>query len=318
MSFADNAKAIAGCASVALTGGAASCTTGSLPAGSHSIVATYSGDTSSNPSSSSALGQSVQATAVSAAAVSSLVIHYYQAILRRNPDPSGQAYWEGEAARVQSLGASVNEAFYTMGMAFFSSSEYASYGRDDTGFVTDLYNAFFNRAPDAGGLAGWTSQLASGMPREALLLNFLFSPEFASYMQSTLGASTARAEVNMVMDFYRGVLGRLPDSGGFTNWVQQLRTAQCQNIGAINAQVTNISIQFLNSPEYAGRARNNTYFMTDLYDAFMRRGPDLGGLQWWVGQLNAGTSRETARQSFASSPEFAARVNAVAAQGCSP
>jgi hypothetical protein len=122
----------------------------------------------------------------------------------------------------------------------------------------------------------------------------------------------------MVMDFYRGVLGRLPDSGGFTNWVQQLRTAQCQNIGAINAQVTNISIQFLNSPEYAGRARNNTYFMTDLYDAFMRRGPDLGGLQWWVGQLNAGTSRETARQSFASSPEFAARVNAVAAQGCSP
>jgi hypothetical protein len=318
VSFTDNGAGIGGCNSLALAGGTVSCNTASLSAGSHSILASYSGDAAFNAASSGALAQSVQTNTVSSAAVSALVTHYYQAILRRNPDPSGQAYWEGEAARIVSLGASVNEAFYAMGIAFFSSPEYAAFNRDNTGFVSDLYNTFFNRAPDASGLSYWTGQLAAGLPRDALLLTFLFSNEFASYMQSTIGTSTARAEVNLVMDFYRGVLGRLPDSSGFTYWSQALRAAQCQGTGAVYAQVTNISFQFLNSAEYAGRARNNAAYVTDLYNAFMRRGPDLAGLQSWVGALNAGASRESARQNFQASAEFAARVNAVITQGCSP
>jgi hypothetical protein len=300
-----------------VSSGVASCTTAALGAGSHSIAAGYSGD-GAFTASSGALSQAVQASSVSTVAVSGLITHYYQAILRRAPDAGGKAFWEGEAARMQSLGASVNEAFYAMAVAFFASGEYASLSRDNTGFVTDLYNTFFDRAPDAGGLAFWSGQLASGLPRDALLLSFMFSPEFATYMQSTVGTSAARAEVNMVMDFYRGVLGRLPDASGFAYWLQLFRNAQCQSGGAVYAQVNNISTQFLNGPEYAGRARDGTRFVTDLYNAFLRRGPDLAGVQNWVAQLNAGTTRESVRQSFVSTPEFSARISSVISQGCAP
>lgn len=323
MNFRDGGTSIAGCSAVALANGSAACAISTLVAGSHSITAAYSGDTSYNSATSATLTQSIQAVTTpppttNPTGVTSLVIHYYQAILRRNPDPGGQAYWEGEAARLQSLGASVNEAFYAMAMSFFGSSEYASLNRDNAGFVTDMYQTFFNRAPDAGGLAYWTGQMASGLPRDALLASFLFSPEFATFMQTTLGNTTARAEVNMVMDFYRGVLGRLPDSGGFVYWLQQFRTAQCQDSFAVATQVNSISSSFLNGAEYAGRARNNTQYVDDLYNAFLRRGADVTGLQAWVNTLNGGTSRDTLRRSFVNSIEFTTRVNAVVAQGCLP
>src|SRR5204863_7194578 len=43
--------------------------------------------------------------------VVSLVTNYYSTILRRAPDPGGQAFWESEAVRVGGLGASVNETW---------------------------------------------------------------------------------------------------------------------------------------------------------------------------------------------------------------
>ncbi len=250
--------------------------------------------------------------------VTSLVPHFYESILGRAPDPTGEAYWDGEVTRMKSLGAGVNEVWYAMASSFFSSAEYASFNRDDTGFVTDLYNAFFNRPPDASGLAYWTDQLASGMPREVALVSFMFSPEFTSYTQSLFGNTAARAEVNLVMDFYRGLLARLPDTSGFDYWVQQFRTAQCQGSSAVYAQAQAISSAFAHSAEYAARGRTNSQYVGDLYNAFLRRGGDLTGVQYWIGQVSTAQSRDTVLQSFLSSPEFAARVNAVVSQGCMP
>ncbi|MBK8321697.1 MAG: choice-of-anchor D domain-containing protein [Betaproteobacteria bacterium] len=96
----------------------------------------------------------------------SLVTHYYRSILRRAPDAGGKAFWEGEAVRMQGLGANVNETWYAMATFFYFSTEYQSFNRDNAGFVTDLYNTFFNRGPDAGGLTFWTGLLSQGMPRK--------------------------------------------------------------------------------------------------------------------------------------------------------
>ena len=52
-----------------------------------------------------------------------------------------------------------------------------------------------------------------------------------------------------------------------------------------------------------------------LYNAFLRRGGDLGGVQFWIGQL-ATRTREAIRVEFKNSTEFQARVNAIIAQGC--
>ncbi len=247
----------------------------------------------------------------------SLVTYYYQSILHRTPAASEKSFWEGEANRVSGLGASVNEVWYAMAQTFFSSAEYASFGRDDRGYVTDLYNTFFVRAPDDAGLAFWMSQLAAGLPREILLAQFMFSTEFASFTQSIFGTGTARPEVIVVMDFYRGILGRLPDNAGFTYWVQQFRAAECAGAAAVAAQADAISSGFLNSGEYAGRARSNPQIVGDLYNAFLRRGGDLAGASFWIGQLSSGRqSLGQARQAFLFSPEFGARIAAMAAQGC--
>ncbi len=252
----------------------------------------------------------------------SLVTHYYRSILRRAPDAGGKAFWEGEAVRMQAIGANVNETWYSMAGAFYTSAEYLAFARDDTGFVTDLYNTFFNRAPDAGGLSFWTGQLAAGMPREVALASFIFSTEFVNFTQAIFGVTSVRAEIDTVVDFYRGLLARLPDDGGFAFWVGRFRTAQCQGVNAaaaVTAQAEAISSLFALSPEYTARARNNAGYVGDLYNAFLRRGGDLPGVQFWINQIATGArSREQVRQQFVASPEFQARVAAIIAQGCLP
>ena len=252
----------------------------------------------------------------------SLTTHYYRSILRRTPDVSGKAFWESEAMRMSGLGANVNETWFSMANAFFFSPEYVAFNRSDTEYLVDLYNTFFNRPPDPSGSAFWGSQLSQGLPREVVLVSFMLSPEFKSFTQAIFGSTAARAEVDVVMDFYRGVLSRLPDQDGFTFWVQKLRTAQCAASPAfatsqIITQVDAISSQFLNSTEYVGRNRTNGQYVGDLYNAFLRRGGDLGGVQYWISQIATGArTRENVRQQFVASPEFSARVAAIIAQGC--
>jgi hypothetical protein len=182
----------------------------------------------------------------------SLVTHYYGSILGRAPDAGGKAFWAAEAARVQALGVNVNEVWFAMAQTFYFSGEYATRNRNNTGFATDLYTTFFNRAPDAPGLAFWVANLDQGMPREVALAAFMFSTEFRNFTQAIFGNTAARAEVDAVMDFYRGLLARVPDDGGFNFWLVPFRAAQCQGAGAVIAQVEAISSQFATSGEYTG------------------------------------------------------------------
>ena len=247
----------------------------------------------------------------------SLVTHYYHSILRRAPDAGGKSYWEAEAARVQALGVNVNEVWFAMAGSFYSSAEYRALGRDDAGYVTDLYGTFFNRAPDAGGFAEWTGLLAAGMPREVVLASFMFSTEFANFTQAIFGTMSVRREIDTVQDFYRGLLGSLPDDTGFAYWLGLFRTAQCQGGAAVNAQVESISSAFANSAQYNNRGRSNAQYVGDLYNAFLRRGGDLGGVQFWISQIASGANtREQVRQAFVASPEFQGRVAAIIGQGC--
>jgi len=72
------------------------------------------------------------------------------------------------------------------------------------------------------------------------------------------------------------------------------------------------------SGEYAGRATSNSQFVDDLYYALLQRGGDLGGFNYWVGQLNTGMTRSQLRQQFLMSPEMQTQSAAIGAQGCLP
>jgi uncharacterized delta-60 repeat protein len=255
----------------------------------------------------------------------SLITSYYQTILGRAPDAGGLTFWQSEAQRMVNDGVDVSEAFFALAGVFFNSPEYLQRNTSNTQYVTDLYTTFFNRTPDAGGLAFWRTQLDTGRPRGAVLNEFLFSPEFVQYMGWAVGSSGSRPEVSLVLDFYRGLLGRLPDDGGLAFWVAQMRTAQCTSAAAVTSTANAISQQFTTSTEYAQRdaarpafQRNELYVM-DLYSAFMRRGADVSGLTYYETSITNGSlSREQVRQVFVASTEFQNRVAAVIAAGCSP
>jgi ELWxxDGT repeat protein len=252
-----------------------------------------------------------------ATAAEAQVASYYEAILRRAPEPGAQEYWQQQDARMRALGADPAEVWYSMAQSFFASGEYLALGRNPTEYVRDLYEAFFRRAADDAGLAHWTGLLAQGMPRDVVLLSFLFSPEFTERTRLAFGGSPARPEVDVVMDFYRGLLGRLPDNDGFNYWVGRFRAAQCAGSAAVYEEVESISSGFLHSPEYGARGRNDGDFVGDMYNAFMRRGGELSGVQYWTSQLAQGRrDRDGVRRTFLASTEFASRVAAVVAQPC--
>lgn len=252
----------------------------------------------------------------------SLVTDFYGSILGRAADAQGQQFWTSEVARLSALGASPVEVFQAMALAFFGSPEYGTFVRDGGAFVGDLYRTFLGREPDGEGVSFWTNQLNNGKSRDAILNDFLFTPEFGQAMATVFGgASASRAEVAMIVNFYRGLLRRLPDSGGFTGWLGAFRAAQCN--GTVATQVDSISRQFIESAEYANRLaalpegdRARTY-VTDLYNAILRRGGDVEGLGYWTQALVFGRmTREELRRQFLASAEFQALVAAVAAEPC--
>jgi hypothetical protein len=121
------------------------------------------------------------------------------------------------------------------------------------------------------------------------------------------------------MDFYRGLLFRLPDGGGFNFWVQRFRTAQCAGPSAVTAEAEAISGEFARGAEYANRNRTAEQYVGDLYNAILRRGGDGPGVQFWINLITSGAqTREQVRQQFVQSPEFQGRVQQIIAAGCLP
>jgi len=141
------------------------------------------------------------------------VIREYQAAFGRVPDVAGVTYWTGVVASNPSALANLNTIFA-------SSTEFtARYGATATtpanpALVTSLYTNVLGRAPDAAGLAYWSSQ---NLTAAQLLQSFAQSPEFvtntASFItayQNAAAAGTAPTEGSLFL-----VPGGSPSSSNF-------------------------------------------------------------------------------------------------------
>jgi len=104
----------------------------------------------------------------------------------------------------------------------------------------------------------------------------------------TGGAASNRL---FAMQQYRDFLNREADVGGLDGWTKYLGT------GGTRSQMANA---FLGSGEFQGVVAP----VTRLYFAYFLRIPDYAGLQYWIGQMRAGTPLTTISQSFATSAEF--------------
>ena len=246
-----------------------------------------------------------------------LVVQYYNNILDRAPEPGGAEGWTAEIERIVSLGIDIKEGFIAAGKSFFNSAEYLAMAKTDAAYVTDLYETFLQRVPAQAEIDYWVGYLTTGMSRNIALNYFVYSPEFNAYMTGIFGVSLVRPENNLVNDFYRGILNRLPDTAGFNAWFGLMRAAQCTGAQQVRDLSNQIALGFIQSAEYGLRARTNSQYVEDLYDAILRRGALPAEVSYWVTFLNTATREETL-PFFTGSAEFYLSVTEVINAGCLP
>lgn len=105
--------------------------------------------------------------------IRAFVTRLYTTALSRNPDAAGADNWTYQLINRDQSATGVSRGF-------FFSAEYLQKNTSNAAYVEDLYRAFFNRASDAGGKAGWVAALAAGTSRDSVLNGFSQSAEFAA------------------------------------------------------------------------------------------------------------------------------------------
>lgn len=87
---------------------------------------------------------------------------------------------------------------------------------DEFSQIVELYIAYFNRAPDAVGLAFWGNAFADGLSMEEMAALFIDQDETRDTYPDSLSNEDFATAV------YTNVLGRVPDAEGFDFWVNVL------------------------------------------------------------------------------------------------
>jgi hypothetical protein len=207
----------------------------------------------------------------------------YRAILNRDAEPTGLAFWTG----VLNSGTPRLQVV----QAIRQSPEHF------TQEVTAFYFTLLNRAPDPVGLQNWVQALETGsLTEEQEAFDFLNSGEYLS-----------KGDKYFVDHMYLSLLGRSFDAVGEAHWLDALGDDPSGNpthpAGATHAEVIT---DFLYSTE------SLTRLVQGYYQIFLQRLADPFGLNSWLGALQQGGSFLAIGQGFLSSGEF---YNQAAAQG---
>ncbi len=161
-------------------------------------------------------------------------------------------------------------------------SDKAYYYGDRTWEETRAYPGNYTKA-DA--LAGWA--------------------QFAAMNPGNAPQVPVPAHVKDIALLYEAGLGRAADVAGLNFWIDQFEAGRT---------MASMAEAFLESQEFTGRYGDDDLmspdrFVSVMYENVLGRAPDSGGLTYWVGQMNAGSTRETVLQNFAGSPENVAGSN---------
>jgi hypothetical protein len=207
----------------------------------------------------------------------------YRAVLARNADPGGLAYWTGllESGQLSRQG---------VGQGIRNSAEHFQ------AEVTDFYFTILSRAPDPGGMQLWVQALENGVPEEQMAADFLDSQEYLS-----------KGDKYFVDHMYEALLGRAYDPSGEANWLDSLGDDASGNPTHVaTATYARVIEAFLYSPESLNR------LVEGYYQIFLQRLADPAGLSHWVADLQQGDSFLTIAEAFLTSGEF---YNDAAAEG---
>jgi RHS repeat-associated protein len=175
--------------------------------------------------------------------------------------------------------------------------------RTDVQYVSDLYYAYLQRGPDDGGLSWWAGQAASS--RVNVCNAFEASSEFATLVSTLYGTAASDNErtEHFVNNFYLGAYGRNATSTELQQQRDSLNAAAGLGLTQVQAQAESFGRSLFTS-QLNDASLSNTQFVTNLYEAFLQRGPDAGGLGFWSGQATVGQGRQNVLNAFATCGPF--------------
>jgi RHS repeat-associated protein len=186
---------------------------------------------------------------------------------------------------------------------FTSTSYETSPYRSDSQYVTDLYYAYLERGPDDSGLNWWAGQVPNG--RVNVCNAFEASGEFQTLVATLYGTSTSdnqRTE-QFVNNFYLGAYGRNATATELQQQRDAMNAAAAQGQASVQTQAETMG-RALFAAQVNDASLSNTQYVTNLYEAFLQRGPDAGGLSWWSGQASVGQGRQNVLNAFATCGAF--------------
>ena len=226
------------------------------------------------------------------------VIQLYNALLGRDPDPTGLAGY----MKALTEGTMTASRLVTNLM---ESNEYKSKRYSDTEYIKRVYQAMLNRDASPAEANIVMTQLNNGVSRRYILSILSRSAEFTNYcafMQMERGTIdiTENRDRNygytsFVMRCYEKILGRKADAAGLNTW-----TGTIFNGGG----GVSVVYSLINSDEFRGKRYSNSEYVERMYQAMLGRGSDPTGKADWVNQMNQGVSHLFIVRGFCGSVEF--------------
>lgn len=138
----------------------------------------------------------------------------------------------------------------------------------------------------------------------------LASIQQIKFSDTTLVFDLHSSQDMLVYEIYQAAYARTPDNSGFRYWAG---VADAQHTSAVA-----LADAFLAAPEFSqkyGANPTNTAFVTALYTNVLGRAPDQTGLNYWIGQANAGEAHDQLLVAFATSGENTALIGSHVANG---
>ncbi len=223
----------------------------------------------------------------------------YTVALNRASEPEGKAFWCEHVGNGDLNGAQcANE--------FLLSKEFNDRNLSDADFLKVLYKTFFDRdaANDPDGFNFWMNSLKTE-GRDKVVDGFINSTEWCNICASygvKSGATRAKATIAsknataFAERLYTKCLGRDAESDGLKFW----------SLGLTNLELTGkqAAHEFFFSKEFNDHNFDNKELLTRMYRTFMGREPDTDGMNYWLGEMSNGMTKEQVFDCFVNSAEF--------------
>ena len=242
----------------------------------------------------------------------------YTTCLGREADAGGLKHWTG-------LVKNGTEKGIKLAGDFVFSKEFTNKNYCNEHFVRQLYLALMGRDPaaDPSGVNYWTGVLDKGTTREALLNKFTSTSEYKKLcadagieLGNTISDTTYKGKegigtkpygpcavcgsrtkiVQFAEMMYTECLKRAADTSGLAYWSR----------GLYEQTITGKAIleNFFLSSEIQNKHLSSREYVTRIYKVMLNRSPDSGGLNYWVGRLDSGSSPTAVIAGFIDSQEF--------------